>query len=218
MCFSATVSFATGALLLPVGAYAVQQARWRDSRYLPLAAFPIFFGMQQGFEGALWLGLEGGATSYQTEAALGFLFFAFLFWPFMVPFAVWRLESGGPKGRKMGLIVLLGLLFGAVLYLPLLWDESRVMPAIVHHSITYPVALITDGRLPRPVNCLIYALIVSLPLLFASHRPVRVYGGILVVSVVLSAGLFHYAFTSVWCFFAALLSLYTVRIVRALPG
>jgi hypothetical protein len=59
MCFSATASFALSAFLLPIGAYCVKKTVEADKRYLILAAVPVGFGIQQAFEGGLWLAIEG---------------------------------------------------------------------------------------------------------------------------------------------------------------
>ncbi|MBU0498859.1 MAG: hypothetical protein KJ558_11170 [Gammaproteobacteria bacterium] len=218
MCFSANVSFAIGTLLLPMGLYSANQARARDLRYLPLASFPLLFGLQQLIEGVLWVGLSGDLPQLQTFGALGFLFFAFFFWPIMVPFAAWCLEPLGTRRRWMVIAILLGCLLGGLLYLPLLLDETRIIPTITYHSISYHSFLITDGIVSREANSLLYSILVSFPLLFSSRPPARGYGLLVLISVVLSALYFQYAFTSVWCFFAALLSVYSLRIVRGLPG
>ena len=59
MCFSAAASFTVSALLAPAGLYASKIAWDQDSRYFPLAIAPLAFGIQQGFEGIAWLGLDG---------------------------------------------------------------------------------------------------------------------------------------------------------------
>ena len=53
MCFSAPVSFAAAALLIPAGVYTLRIAWQSDRRLLGLAAFPLFFGIQQLIEGLL---------------------------------------------------------------------------------------------------------------------------------------------------------------------
>ena len=146
MCFSATVSFATGTQLLPIGAYTLHQASVTDKRYYPLAAFPMLFGLQQ------------------------------------------------------------------------LIDSSQVSPEIIRHSISYRTTLFTDELISRELNCTAYTLVVAIPLLISSLQSVRLYGLLILISVSISALFFHYAFTSVWCLFAALLSTYTLRLLHQLPS
>jgi len=213
MCFSATVSFTTGTLLLPVSAYALRRASLIDKRYFPLAAFPLLFGLQQIFEGVVWLGLSGVLPQYERAATLGFLFFAFLLWPILVPVAAWRLETDRFRQWLIIILMAMGATLGSLLYSPLLLDSSQVVPSIIHHSITYSSSLFTDGLVSREFNCAAYTLAITAPLLISSLHPIRVYGLLLLISVVVSALFFHYAFTSVWCLFAALLSIYTLRLL-----
>ena len=57
MCFSAAASFATAAVLIPLGGYTLKTAWQKDQRYLGWASFPLFFGIQQALEGGVWLAL-----------------------------------------------------------------------------------------------------------------------------------------------------------------
>ncbi len=73
MCFSASASFAVSAALLPVSAFTINYA-WRyDKRYLALAAFPLMFGVQQAFEGVLWLSIPIEEAAGLRISALGLL-------------------------------------------------------------------------------------------------------------------------------------------------
>lgn len=53
MCFSATVSFGASAFLSATGIYAIK--RTESTSMLAFASLPILFGIQQLFEGILWL-------------------------------------------------------------------------------------------------------------------------------------------------------------------
>lgn len=71
----------------------------------------------------------------------------------------------------------------------------------------------------RAVVRAIYALIVAVPLIGSSDRIVRDFGVLILASVIVSALAFGYAFVSIWCFFAALLSAYlVVRLPRRESG
>lgn len=177
-----------------------------------MAAFPLLFGIQQWLEGMVWLTLESGGDV--RPYALGFLFFAFFLWPFWVPLATWQLESVARRRAWLAWITLLGLLFGALLYLPLVLDGSRMQAMIVQHSIAYPARMITDELVPRPVCCALYVMLTSLPLLFSSMRALRPLGILVLISTLVSLYFFRYAFVSVWCLFAALLSLYLLHFFR----
>jgi hypothetical protein len=62
----------------------------------------------------------------------------------------------------------------------------------------------------------LYSGIVLVPLLFSSYRQLRIFGGLVGLSMVLAMAVYDYAFISVWCFFAAVLSLYLVLLIRRL--
>lgn len=81
MCVSAPVSFLMGAALLPLGAYASHKAEQIDRSYLPLAAFPLAFGIQQILEGIVWLKVDSPNSQLLYIAAFGFLFFSHFFGP-----------------------------------------------------------------------------------------------------------------------------------------
>lgn len=214
MCFSAPVSFGISAALMPVGVVAMNYALHHDRRFLALAAFPLLFGLQQLSEGVLWLEMAAGNLMGTQIPALGFLFFAYLFWPFFVPFAANQVETRRQRQRIFRWFAMIGLLFGLSLYLPLLVAPDWLAVSINRHSILYEPKLIYDGVIPRTVVRGFYAVIVAVPLLFSTVASLRHFGILTLISVVISALFFVYAFVSIWCFFAAVMSLYIIIILR----
>ena len=91
MCFSATASFLTasfltGGLTGTIGIAALAQTTGR--RQWPLAAMPLFFAVQQGTEGVLWLTLPVAPTgSLSSFLVILSLLMATVFWPIYVPTA-----------------------------------------------------------------------------------------------------------------------------------
>jgi hypothetical protein len=85
MCFSAPVSFAASALLLPIGFYSLRLAYQQNPDYIPLAAILIAVAIQQACEGLVWLGIETGSLPETNLGAFGFLAFAYWFWLFWSP-------------------------------------------------------------------------------------------------------------------------------------
>jgi hypothetical protein len=214
MCFSATASFTAGAVLVPLGAWTLNRA-WRSDRsYLALASFPLFLGIQQLFEGLLWLNLEGNPAINGRAAALGFLFFAYFLWPFFVSLSANLVERQRLRSRVFLLFTLLGLLIGTSLYVPLFIDPEWLTVSIEQGSILYSPVSIYDGYASRDTMRAIYAVIVALPLLFSSVAMLRLFGILIFASVVVSVLLFTYAFVSVWCFFAAILSVFILCILH----
>lgn len=213
MCFSATASFATSALLLPVGLYCAKRAYKIDKRYLALADVPFLFGIQQAFEGGLWLAMGESAESRINRMALGFLFFADFLWPFLVPLASAFVEENKRKQRIFLFFSCLGGLFGLSLFLPLLFQPDWLVVVIKQGSIIYQLVQVYDTIIPQPGVRIIYLIIVATPLLASSIRDIRILGTLLLFSIIISTLLFSYAFVSVWCFFAAIISLYVFSII-----
>ncbi len=213
MCFSAEASFAAGAALLPVGAFCVVQAVRKDVRLLPLALTPIAFGVQQAAEGCVWLGLRGGDPALVARASMAFLFFAVAFWPFWIPFCLLFPESRPAVRRLLGATAALSVVW-LLAYASAALEPGRLPPTeIVRHSISYDLSGLPMFRpVPRVALRSAYLAFIVVPL--AAARPgcwggrLRLLGGAAVaVLFALCYLIYWYAFLSVWCFFAALLSL-----------
>lgn len=215
MCFSATASFTTAAVLLPVSAYTLSTALKTDRRYLGFAIFPLFFGIQQILEGGLWIEIAQGSIARSHFFALGFLFFAYLVWPFLVPLATFLTEPRRKRRIVFLALSALGLALGLSLFVPLIFNPDWVPLRIVNHSIDYNSRLIWEGVVPYSVIRVVYASIVCLPLLLSSEKHIKIFGVIITLSVIAGFAFAHYAFTSVWCFIAALVSSYLVFAMRA---
>ena len=214
MCFSATASFTTAALLLPVAAYTIGTALKTDRRYLGFAVFPFFFGIQQVLEGGVWMEIGQPDTARLHLYALGFLFFAYFIWPFLVPFAAFLIEPRRNRRRVFLALSAFGSLLGLSLFAPLLFNPDWVPLRILRNSIDYNSRLIWEGILPYTVIRVIYASIVCLPLLGSSEKHIRIFGVIITLSVIAGFAFAHYAFTSVWCFMAAVVSTYLLFAMR----
>lgn len=214
MCFSASASFTTAVVLTPVGIYTVKTALQNDRRFLGFALFPLLFGVQQAFEGGLWMAIGNGNAQQSHTLALGFLFFAYLVWPFLVPFSTSMVEPRSNRRTMfLGLTVFGGAL-GLSLYLPLLVNPDWVPLTLERHSIDYNSHLIWDGILPQAVLRVVYAGIVCIPLLLSSKRSIRTLGVLITLSVIIGFLFAQYAFTSVWCFMAAIISAYILIVMR----
>jgi len=227
MCFSPEASFAASAALVPAGIYCVRTAFRKNGNYLPLAAVPFAFSAQQFCEGLAWLGLGRDDTSLVQAASVVFLFFAIAFWPFWIPFSLLCAETRAPVKWLLALFTALGLAW-TWLYWPILWDPSRwLVTEVMHHSIRYDYGQIPGFDIaPRMAWRGGYVLVISIPLVVAFSRGKRsagsavwsILGGLaLAASFIVSAYAFWYAFTSVWCFFAAALSLCLCYLFYQLP-
>jgi hypothetical protein len=227
MCFSATASFAAAALLLPTGLEALRRCRGTGrSELLPLALLPLGFALQQGLEGLVWRNLDRGAPGpaapdpWLTPLALAYLFFAYGFWPAWIPWCALQAARGrvgpAPRAALRGLLGV-GILLGLSLWLPLLADPAPAVPFPVGRSLHYGAVDLLAGTPLAGGGPLLYLLLIALPLLLVPSKGIRLFGASLALSSLLAYGWWQQAFSSVWCFFSALLSLQILWILRAEP-
>jgi len=214
MCFSATASFTAGSLLLLGGLYATRRSMQFAPKFVPLAAYPLGFGLQQVMEGGVWVNLQSGSLETAHVFALGFLFFSHCFWLFWVPFSIYWLEEHQFRKQILLGLTILGSLFGASLYLPLLLNDW-VQVAIASRHITYDVQLVYSGLIPWTMGRSIYASFILIPFLVAPKSAIHWLGILIFASMVTTALIYEaIAFISVWCFFAALISSYIIYLTR----
>lgn len=211
MCFSASVSYGAAVVLTTTGLYAARQAQRLAPRYWLMALAPFFFGIQQGFEGRVWQLVEAGQAGAALPYALGFHFFSHFLWLWWFPLCSYLLEPGRLRRRLFLGITLFGALAGGVVYFTLLFNPGWLTVEVEGHHIVYDVSVPFRGpfSIGIPPSAL-YGLIILVPLLGSSLRHLRIFGGLVALSIVVASLAYGYAFVSVWCFFAALLSLYLV--------
>ncbi|HEY2786844.1 MAG TPA: hypothetical protein VGJ05_17925 [Fimbriiglobus sp.] len=219
MCYSAEASFGTAVALVPAGAYCVARALAVNRLLLPLAVVPLGLAIQQAFEGWVWLGLHGQKSDITTPA-LGFLFFALAFWPFWLSLQAAASEVRQAVRPWLWLWTLLALSWFPIHFFPLVADPSLLNVSEMHHSVRYDFPNLPVYRgIPRFWVRVAYLVTIVVPLAFG--RSGIGFGwlgaGLLSGSAIVAALVFHYAFASVWCFFAALLSLFLVVVFRRLP-
>lgn len=208
MCFSPEASFASAAVLLPFGAFTLRSALRTAPRMWPFALVPCVFGLQQACEGFVWFGLERGDESLTRPAARAYLFFALAFWPFWFSTCAAIIE---PKRGRRWLLAAFALLSTGwfwFAYLPVLTDPLAAGACVCHHSIryTYSDTFVVGSFGPWELRAA-YLLTAALPVGFCSLRRVLLVPlALAAASAGAAAVVFDYAFTSVWCLFAAVLS------------
>ncbi|MEM7770342.1 MAG: DUF6629 family protein [Cyanobacteria bacterium P01_A01_bin.37] len=215
MCFSASASFTATTLLVPIGLYGSKIAWAKDARYLPLAIFPLAFGIQQGFEGVAWLGIDNHQGAMIHLGSLGFLFFSNGFWLVWPALTVFALEVRPWAQTLLLSMALIGFFGGVFLYGPFLVYPNEIPVIIIHGSINYQEKLIYHYLLPSNIVRLTYMAIVLGPLWLSELIQLRILGSLIAVFMIVTYCFFSYAFVSVWCFFAAIVSFYVIHIIRS---
>jgi hypothetical protein len=221
MCFSATVSYSAAVVLVSTGVYAVLQSRRLHPPYWTWALVPIFFGFQQAFEGLVWQALDSGNTDAVVPFALGFHFFSHFLWLWWLPLCSYLVEPGQPSNagelrkRIIGGCAIFGAFAGSLVYSVMFFHPEWMTVAVREHSIIYNFSAPYRSDIHIPVTpVMLYGLTILLPLFFSSHRLIRIFGALVVLSMALASAAYNAAFVSVWCFFAAVLSLYLVYMIR----
>ncbi|MFZ0406618.1 MAG: DUF6629 family protein [Cyanobium sp.] len=222
ICFSSPASFTAAALLLPLGSLAIQQTRRRHRpELLPLACMPVLFALQQAIEGLIWLQLESGsAPAAVRPLALAYLFFAFALWPSWIPWVALVIARGRLSPLRQKLLrafCLSGLLMGLALWLPLLIEPDRLTTTVAGHSIAYSARLLFNNGLGE-IGRGLYVALITLPWLLIPSQRLRLFTLALLASGLVADWLARHAFTSVWCFFSALLSGLILWLVRREPA
>lgn len=204
MCYSATASFTASALLLSTGAYAVFKAHRHAPKYWLLALVPFIFSIQQAFEGSVWLDIHSKTLS------LFYLFFAYFLWPGYIPLSLYPIEQHAKTRSRLIYLSLFGALVGASLYVPILfkWVHLDIYP--MAHSLCYELEL---PNFYIYTLAFLYLLSIVWATFICSDKRFRIFGMLLTTAYIISYLFFRYAFTSVWCFLGALLSLFLVYLI-----
>lgn len=212
MCFSAEVSFTAAAILLPAGAIGVQRAYRTDRRYLPFAALPIFFGLQQLFEGLVWTGNALLSDNMVQRFSLAYMFFSWLAWPVWVPFSTYFLEPCGRRYVYLTFAIIGGML-GALQYFPYFAHEGWLVTKFLPHAISYQGTVLFDFLMRREITYALYLFVIIAPLLTSSDRRAQIFGILISVVATVTYLFFQFAYISVFCFGGAVMTLYIVYAV-----
>lgn len=180
-------------------------ARNSQKRLVLLCLIPVFFMIQQFAEGFVWfhMGPPFEVTPLSSFFKNLYLFFALSFWPFFLPFAIAVAENDPLRRRICFIFCFFGFLVGSGnFYETLMLDP---MPEVLGASLSYD-----DGITLKHI---IYGVVAVVPI-FLSTLPGMLFLGIMgSVSFLLAELFYREAFISVWCFFAALLSVYFFFII-----
>ena len=167
---------------------------------VPLSLFPIIFAAHQLVEGVLWLSLTGVISDgYKLATTYIFIFIAFVFWPIFVPFAVYMVEPGRLRRKIILFCQLIGLYVG-IWYLVCI-IQNPVDAVVASNSISYK--MVTPSWYLSP-----YFIAVSVPFFVSSNRRLVLLGAALLISSTIAIYMAcSVTFPSVWCFYAAILSI-----------
>ncbi len=200
MCFSAEASFTGGVIISSIGVAALSKVK--EPSQLVFASIPLLFGMQQISEGFLWLALQSsdfrGALNVSTYT---FLLMARVVWPAWIPLSVLLMEKDA--GRRRPLFILLAMGLSVSVYYAYCLLFLNVTPLILGGHIRYESDF---PEWPAVPVFIVYFIASITPLFLSSVRRTRVFGALMFISCLVTAVFYFQYLTSVWCFFAALMS------------
>jgi hypothetical protein len=198
MCFSASASFIAGTSLSALGVAALRKTEARTER--PFAMIPLLFGIQQLTEGVLWVTFRHDSPLLKQTMTYVYSGFSHVLWPMYVPFAMGVLET--VRWRKRTLFAFEAAGIPVALYLLYYIVTRPVVAEVVGRHIVY----VSPHFYVLPMM-LLYLAATCVSCFFSSHGFVKLFGVVALLSFI-AAYLVHVAaVVSIWCFFAAILSL-----------
>src|SRR6202161_1196658 len=198
MCFSATANFVGSAALTTMGVLTLTKVKHR--REILFAALPTFFAIHQFIEGFVWLGLDGMLSPAVThDMGAAFMLYAQGLLPFLLPLSVLLFEADAKSRRRM----LPFLALGTATTLYILWALTA-FPTQVYvkgNSIVY-----INQATNNTAVAILYVIATCGSLFFSKIKMMVIFGWANLVILLVVMEIKRYAFTSLWCAYAAIAS------------
>jgi hypothetical protein len=172
----------------------------KHKRELLFAALPTLFAIHQFIEGFVWLGLDGILSPVVTHnMGAAFVLYAQGLLPFLLPLSVLLFEPDVKSRRRMVPFLAIGT--GTTLYI--LWA-----------LVAYPLEIFVRGNSIVYINqgtnntalAVLYVIATCGSLFFSKVRDMVIFGAANLAILLTVMAVKRYAFTSLWCAYAALAS------------
>jgi hypothetical protein len=207
MCFSPEADAVVGGIVIVVGVDALRHVRTPNQ--LPLASLPLLFGLHQMSEAFVWWGLQGDVAHVVERVALwAYLLVAFAALPVLIPVAVGLIERSPVRRRIIIGFGVLGAAVGVALLAALF--RGPIHTVIDGRHIAYDVDALHFGAQLTAL----YVIATCGALLACSYRDIATIGALNLIVVPLLMGLTINGFVSLWCFWAAIVSILIARHLR----
>jgi hypothetical protein len=199
MCFSATANFVGSGVLGAIGIATLTRVKHR--RELLFAALPTLFAIHQCIEGFVWLSLDGilpGWVAHTMGAA--FVLYAQGLLPFLLPLSVILFEPSAPARRR----ILPFLVIGTCTSLYALWAliAYPLQVSVRTHNIVY----VNHGT-ANDTLAIFYVIATCGSLFFSRVKDMVIFGVVNLALLLFVMAVKRYAFTSLWCAYAAIASI-----------
>jgi uncharacterized protein DUF6629 len=199
VCFSAAANFTGSGVLGTLGVVTLTKVKHR--RELLFASLPALFAIHQFIEGFVWLGLDGILSPAVThDMGAAFVLYAQGLLPFLLPLSVFLFEPDRKSRRRM----LPFTIIGGLTTLYMLWG-----------LMAYPLQIFVRGNSIVYINpatnnttlAIFYVVATCGSLFFSKVRAMVLFGAANLVILLAVMAVKRYAFTSLWCAYAAIASI-----------
>lgn len=209
MCFSAEASFTASGLLAVVGVLAIRNVNTPSQ--IAFACIPFLFSFQQFTEGVLWLALMHKEYAYLAPLCTYiFLIIAQIVWPTWVPLSIMFLEKDPKRKKTLYIILVIGIILS--LYLSYCYLVYDVKSEISGHHIKYNLEFPHTQQLLW-LSAIFYFIPTVVSTLVSSVKRMQLLGVIILVSALVTRFFTVKYFISIWCFFAAIISILVLLVM-----
>ena len=207
MCLSPQVDVTVG---IAISVVAVDTLRHcKSPRLLGLALLPAIFAAHSFTSAFVWLGLLGDVSPEVLNAATAlYLFVAFVLLPMYAPIAVWLVEPRGWRRSVFVLLVLAGVYAGMSFLIALI--DGRGSAVACDFYISFNIDFTAS-------SVAVFYILATCGALLLSGQRILVYWGL--VNALAVGGLAFWAsrgLPSLWCFLAAISSVFIAWYLRRL--
>ena len=214
MCFSAGASFGASALLGGIAVVAIVKAKTNPQRLF--ATIPLFFSLQQLSEGMLWLSIKNpDLAGLQSFFTYTFLVFAMVVWPLWIPLTLRLLENDAKRKKVLTALTITGAAVSIGVCCILFLYPVHVMPS--HHHLHYRFHIPQGTKNVIWIFSLLYFITTIIAPFISGIKKMKCLGIGFLVSYIFAVIFFDGFVVSVWCYFAAVLSIVVFWIILELP-
>ena len=208
MCFSETASFGAAAILTTIGVFTLKKVE-KPNQVL-FASIPLIFAMQQFTEGFVWMSLmHPKHAGLQHGSTILFLFFAQVLWPLFVPLSMFIMEQNKSRKKILLSFAILGIVVALYRFYWLL--DINVTAKVIENHITYKFDTRSDFT---KFYSVVYFLTTVISTFISTVKKMKILGIAILISVIVSRIFFYHYFISVWCFVAAIISVFVYIIIK----
>ena len=196
MCFSAVANFVGSAVLGAIGVVTLTKVKHR--RELLFAGLPTLFAIHQFIEGFVWLGLDGILSPAVThDMGAAFMLYAQGLLPLLLPLSVLLFEPDVRSRRRMLPFLIIG--GGTTLYILWALTAYQLQVYVRGNSIVY-----MNQATNNTAVAVLYVIATCGSLFMSKIRPMLIFGAVNLAILLVVMEVKRYAFTSVWCAYAAI--------------